>query len=940
MSRNGNTSAMRVDNLAYAEQMYQRWLDDAASVPIEWRDYFGTEITEIRERVPVGPRFQTRSIFNPATAVAEREFHQCGGVHCDRHMGVLRLIDAYRRNGHHGANLDPLGLNLIPPIPEPKLADFGLSDADLDTRYLAGDFIPGAVLTLRDLRERLRTCYAGTVGVEYAHMNDRTQIEWIRQLMESGRFLDRVTPEVERVAVDYVIRGEAFEQFLHRKFVGTKRFSLEGAEALIPALHLMVEAAAELDVETLIFGMAHRGRINVLANILHKRFEMIFNEFEDIVDPRLSFGSGDVKYHLGYNDMHRTSTGREIWLSLTPNPSHLEAVNPVVEGRCRARQDRLGRENRHKVLPVLIHGDAAFAGQGLVPETLNLGMLSGYGTGGTVHIVINNQLGFTTPPKFARSTIYCTDVAKMLGVPIFHVNGDDVRSFVGVVLAALEFRQKFGIDSVVDMYCFRRYGHNETDKPSFTQPRMYKKIAEHPGVRTLYSRDIVSRGVATEADLEGIRQDYLERLEAAYRKTSEATPRPVEVSSLKGPWSGIRVGTMDDFAEPFRETAITREAVEHIARRVTHLPETFRPHRKLRKLLDDRLKMGLGELPIDWGMGEMLAYGSLVSDRIPVRLSGQDCRRGTFSHRHVVFVDMETEDEYTPLANIRDDQAAFNAHDSLLSEAAVLGFEYGYAFESPYALVIWEAQFGDFVNGAQVIVDQFITSAEMKWKRHSGLVMLLPHGYEGQGPEHSSARPERFLALAAECNIQVCNVTTPAQFFHMIRRQMLREFRKPLVVMTPKSLLRHRMAVSAVEEFTDGYFRDVIPDPTSPRPESVDRVILCTGKIYYDLAEAREANNVRNVAIHRIEQLYPFPKTRVRELLELYPNAKVSWVQEEPANQGGWYYMLEQFDVAYEGRYSLHRVSRKASASPATGSVRKHIEQQRAIIAEALGIEA
>ncbi|MCB9476284.1 MAG: 2-oxoglutarate dehydrogenase E1 component [Deltaproteobacteria bacterium] len=927
-----------VDNVAYIETMYERWLDDPDAVPEGWRELFDRERHGYVEPPKIGPRFRSRSIFNPVPPLAGTPgIHARGSIHCDKHVGVLRLIDHFRARGHYYAKLDPLGKDISPSHKEPPLGQFGLHDEDLERQFLTGDFGSGGFMNLKDIRDRLRRCYCQTVGAEYQHIENAEEGEWLRRRLESTAYLDAVTPAVEVEAMDFLIRAEAFERFLHKKFVGTKRFSLEGAEALIPVLDLLVEDAAEAGVETIIIGMAHRGRINVLANILKKHFDMIFNEFEDVLDPETSFGSGDVKYHLGYNNRFVTQSGKEVWVTLTPNPSHLEAVNPVVEGRCRARIDRLGHGGDKEVLPLLIHGDAAFAGQGLVAETLNLGALRGYRTGGTVHIIINNQLGFTTSPKDARSTVYCSDVAKMLQVPIFHVNGDDVRSFLGLARLAFEYRQRFGKDAIIDFVCFRRYGHNETDEPAFTQPLMYQKIDRHPGVRKIYQDAVLERGIVTAEQVETIEKLYVDAMEDSYSASKDGQPREVKISSLQGGWSGLRVATEKDF-ESSVPTAIPRQLVEHLSKRLSEIPSGFNAHKKIRRLLDQRAEMGRDERPIDWGMGESLTFGSLVWENSNVRISGQDSRRGTFSHRHAVILDMDNGDEYVPLQHIKEQQGRFYACDSLLSEAGVLGFEYGYSLESPNTLVIWEAQFGDFANGAQVIIDQFIVSAEQKWKRHSGLVLLLPHGYEGQGPEHSSARLERFLMLCGDLNIQVANVTTPAQYFHLMRRQIKRDFRKPLVVMTPKSLLRHPRAVSRVDDFVLGRFRELLWDPARPDPEKVDRIVLCSGKVFYDLIGKRDEAGLSNVGILRLEQIYPFPVGQVEDILNKHPKAQVVWAQEEPANGGAWHFIADRFDECFGGRERIRRVSRPTSASPATGSVRKHLEQQQEVVEKALGL--
>ncbi|MBZ0270764.1 2-oxoglutarate dehydrogenase E1 component [bacterium] len=923
------------ENLAYAERMYEAFRRDPSAVPASWRSVFEAgDMGNGPAAAPASPP----SIFHsgrPRDLIVAREVIRPVPSFV-KQMGVLRLIDWYRMHGHHEARLDPLELDTRPEFKEPPITAFGLDNADLDAEFWIGDFGPQSVMTLRRLRDRLRQVYCGTVGVEYTHILNEEQADWLRRAVETESYLAFIDGLVERHAAEKIIRAEAFEQFLHRKFVGTKRFSLEGAEAVVPALDAMIEFAAERGVETFILGMAHRGRINVLANILNKPPEMIFNEFEDILDHRLAYGSGDVKYHLGYNNEYTTRAGKNVWLTLTPNPSHLEAVNPVVEGRVRARQDDLGGPAaRDAVLPFLIHGDAAFSGQGLVTETLNLGLLPGYRTGGTVHLIINNQLGFTTAPIHARSTLYCSDVAKMLQVPVFHVNGDDVRGLIGVLCTAFEFRRRFGLDAVVDMWCFRRYGHNETDEPAFTQPKMYGRIDKHPGTRTIYVKSLVDRRLGTSEEFDGMREAYGRELEHAYERSASPGWQKTPYSTLQGKWRGIRPASPDDIGCRY-ETGAGREAIDRVTRALSEVPERIKIHRKLKRLLETRRRMGAGEEPMDWAMGELLAFGTLAHEGYSVRVSGQDSRRGTFSQRHAIFVDGETEEEYAPLQHVSETQAPVWIWDSMLSEAAVLGFEYGFSLETPDGLVCWEAQFGDFVNGAQVIIDQFIASAEAKWKRHSGIVLLLPHGYDGQGPEHSSARLERFLQLCAESNIQVAYPTTPAQHFHLLRRQLHRPFRKPLVVMTPKSLLRHKMATSRADECVEGCFQELLPDPRMNKLESADRIVFCTGKFYYDLARARDDRDIRNVALVRLEQLYPFPDDQVRKLIVSHPKAEIVWAQEEPANAGALQHFLTHVGDGFTDRRAIVRVSRPASAAPATGHAKRHLDEQRQIVDEAL----
>jgi 2-oxoglutarate dehydrogenase E1 component len=916
-------------NGEYVRELLDLWRKAPDRVPADWRALFEAEA----EGDADGPAFKARSIFHGPSLPATWTEKAADTGYCARHMGVLRLIDAYRAKGHECADLDPLGVGAGPVCTPPRLEAYGLAEKDLDTAFPTGDFEGGGPLPLREIQGRLRRYYNGTVGLQIESIVDPEERAWLRARIESDP-ASWLTADQERRAAIGVIRAERFERFLHKKFLGTKRFSLEGCEALIPALAHLIETAGDGGVTTMIFGMAHRGRINVLANILKKPLETIYGEFEDVPDPELSHGAGDVKYHVGFNHHHVTRSGREIYLALTPNPSHLEAVDPVVEGRVRARQDREGAASRARIVPVLIHGDAAFAGQGMVAEVLNLSKLTGYRTGGTLHVLINNQLGFTTAPRFARSTPYPTDVARMIDAPVLHVNGDDVRALLHVTGMALAYRQKFRKDVVVDVVCFRRYGHNETDEPSFTQPTMYRRIDRHPGVRAVYLNALAERGVVPKGEAEQVAAEYEAELSRAYDATRRGDRVWSGISTLSGPWSGMREATAED-VEREVETGVPREVLAHLAARITTVPARFHPHKKIARVLDDRRRMGRGEAPLDWGMGEHLALASLLREKTPVRLSGQDSRRGTFSHRHAVLVDAEDGGEYIPLSHVGDEQAPFYAWDSSLAEASVLGFEFGYSLDSPHTLVIWEAQFGDFANGAQVIVDQFIASAETKWKRQSGLVLLLPHGYEGQGAEHSSARIERFLQLAAEYNLEIANATTPAQYFHLLRRQMRRPFRKPLVLFTPKSLLRRHEAASPIEAFTRGGFREVIGED---EPESVRRIVLCSGKIYYDLAAARAEGNVGGVTLVRVEQLYPLPEKAIGKILARHPGAEVVWAQEEPRNAGAWAYMALRFAEKFPGR-KLAGVSRPEMASPASGYVKVHQEQQAAIIREALGMK-
>ena len=803
--------------------------------------------------------------------------------------------------------------------------------------YHVGDELPGpGVQTLEEILGRLRRTYCEAVGVEFTHVQDPGPRQYLREAMEECENRPELGVDEQLRILEKLSAAELFERFLHTKFLGQKRFSLEGAESLIPLLDTIVEDAPSHTIGEIVFGMAHRGRLNVLTNVLGKSYESMFSEFEDSPLLDSPFGSGDVKYHRGYSKDRVTRSGEKVHLTLTSNPSHLEVVDPVVEGRTRAKQVRGGDLSGKHTLPVIVHGDAAFAGQGIVAETLNLAGLEGYSTGGTIHVIVNNQIGFTTTPAEARSTLYCTDVAKMIQVPIFHVNGDEPDAVVYCVKQALAYRQRFGADVVIDLICYRRHGHNEGDEPSFTQPSLYRKIRQRPSVRKLYTERLVEQG-ALEADVaEGIEERLGDALQRALQVIHSRPPGPDEPYDPRGPWSGFeRVCSNGEV-----DTAASLGLLGQVAEGLGTLPEGFEVHPKLQRLLDRRRKTVSDDQPVDWAMGELFAYGSLVLEGTPVRLSGQDSSRGTFSHRHASVVDQETDREYCALSELADYQARFEVYDSHLSEAAVLGFEYGYSLADPHSLVIWEAQFGDFANGAQVVIDQFISSAHVKWQRMSGLVLLLPHGFEGQGPEHSSARIERFLQICAEDCMQVVNCTSPAQYFHVIRRQMKRKYRAPLIIFTPKSLLRSPAATSSVVELSEGRFQPVIDDPIGlARPEDVDRLLFCSGKVYYDLVEERDrrlGDEAHRVAICRVEELYPWPEEALARIVGGYPNVgRVCWVQEEPHNMGPWFFAAPRLKGLLPERIKLEYVGRPAAASPATGSMRIHKQQQTQLLRRA-----
>jgi 2-oxoglutarate decarboxylase len=857
-----------------------------------------------------------------------------------KQAAIMQLINAFRVRGHLIADLDPLGGE--PSFhPELQPENYGLTIWDLDREFLTGTLGehvgeggPKPVATLREILETLRKTYCGKVGCEYMNIQVPEQKRWLQQRMEPQANQWKLDTETRLRALRNLIAAEEFEHFLHSRFVGQKRFALEGGETALAILEEILYRAAANDVAEVVMGMAHRGRLNVLANTIGKDVKQIFSEFEGELDPSSTQGSGDVKYHLGATGV-REFDGRQITVSLAPNPSHLEAVDPVVEGLVRPKQDRLGDTARARVIPVLIHGDAAFAGQGVVAETLNLSQLDGYSTGGTIHLIINNQIGFTTLPDESRSTPYSTDVARGVQAPIFHVNGDSPQAAIRVVQVAFDYRQQFQKDVVIDMICYRRHGHNEGDDPSYTQPILYRKIKEHPSVAKQYSARLVREGVLRAEDVEAMRRAVSGRLSEAY----DAAQKKAEHFELQD----LSLVTGEDYAGFCPRTAVNQQVLERVIRGSTQFPEGFHLHPKLRGFVEKRREAIDKGGPIDWAFGEALAFGTLALEGTPVRLSGQDSGRGTFSQRHLAFYDFETSKRYVPMQHIAPGQGRFDVFDSSLSEYAVLGFEFGYSVADPLTLVIWEAQFGDFANDAQIMIDQFISCCEQKWGQPSGLVMLLPHGFEGQGPEHSSARIERYLTLCAEDNMLVCNCTTPAQYFHLLRRQMYggrdrRGTRKPLVIFTPKSLLRHPRAVSTLHDFSTGGFLEMLPDTLVGDPQAVSRVVFCSGKVYYDLLAAREERQAGHVALARVEQLYPFAADQAAEMLGAYPDtAELLWAQEEPRNMGPWHFIRDQFQglLKADGR-ELRYVGRPESASPASGSGKRHQQEQAAIIEDTL----
>jgi 2-oxoglutarate dehydrogenase E1 component len=930
-------------NAPYVEELYEAYLDNPGSVPENWRAYFdalaqvpasdGSNARDVAH-LPVINAFVerakssavTRAASTADTAVAAKQVH------------VQSLIAAYRFLGSRWADLDPLKRQERPAIPELEPGFYGLTDSDMDIAFSATNtyFSSAAHMKLRDILQALRETYCGTIGAEFMHISDPTQKRWWQQKLESIRSQPNFTPEKRRHILERLTAAEGLERYLATKYVGQKRFSLEGGESFIASMDEVVQQAGARGVQEVVIGMAHRGRLNVLVNTLGKMPKDLFAEFEGKKASELP--AGDVKYHQGFSSDVSTPGG-PVHLSLAFNPSHLEIVNPVVEGSVRARMDRRGDKKGEQVLPVLVHGDAAFAGQGVVMETLALAETRGYYTGGTLHIVINNQIGFTTSdPRDSRSTLYCTDVVKMIEAPVLHVNGDDPDAVVLATQLAVQYRTEFKKDVVVDIVCFRKLGHNEQDTPAVTQPLMYKKIAQHPGTRKLYADRLAAQGVTAP--------DYGDQLVAQYRAAMDAGRHTVDpvLSNYKSKYAVDWMPFLGKKWTDSADTAVPLAELKRLSERITTVPANFKLHPLVEKVIADRRAMGKGELPLDWGMGEHLAFASLVASGYAVRLSGEDSGRGTFSHRHAVLHDQNRDKwddgTYIPLQNVTDKQAPFTVIDSILSEEAVLGFEYGYASAEPNTLTIWEAQFGDFANGAQVVIDQFIASGEVKWGRVNGLTLMLPHGYEGQGPEHSSARLERFLQLCADTNMQVVQPTTPAQIFHLLRRQMIRLFRKPLVIMTPKSLLRHPEAKSALSELAKGGFHTVLGEVEDIKADKVKRVIVCTGRVYYDLlAERRklvEEGRRDDVAIIRVEQLYPFPHKAFAAELAKYPHAaELVWTQDEPQNQGAWFFIQHHILENMTEGQKLGYAGRAASASPAVGYASKHAEQQRELLAAA-----
>lgn len=912
------TSIAARANLDLIDENYRRWQEDPGSVDSGWSAFFeGFELGNL-------PQKNGAAVAAPGAPPRESPLQ----------TRVDGLIYAYRTLGHTIALVNPLA-DKRPENPPLSLRELGFSEKDLDLRVASKFFLDNQPMTLREMIARLQKIYAGSVGAEFMHIQNTRIRNWVLHRLESRADKYSTPKQVQIAVLRALMEAESFETFLHSRYVGQKRFSLQGAESLMVILDTILHKCPPSGVEEICMGMAHRGRLNVLANFLKKSLRVIFTEFSENYIPDLVAGDGDVKYHLGYHTVRKLA-GAQVEIRLSANPSHLEAVDPVVEGTARARQRIRGdTEHRKKVLPLLIHGDAAFAGQGIVAETLNMSQLHGYGTGGTVHAVVNNQIGFTTLPRDARSSMYATDIAKMIEAPIFHVNGDDPLACMQVSQLALDFRQEFGRDVVIDMYCYRRYGHNEGDEPAFTQPDLYAKIDKHPSVAQLYKRDLLEAGTLNEDDSASLETEFDLRLEmtlddvkAIEKEKGDRQARFKESTAVFQP----------EYRTSAVPTAINEKTLKTIVEALTKVPEDFNVQPKIKRVvLDHRRKVFDNGGPYEWHYAELIAFGSLLLEGTPVRLSGQDSARGTFSTRHAILYDAKTGEPYVPLMHLTEKQARICIYNSLLSEAAVLGFDYGYSLDYPEMLCLWEAQFGDFVNGAQNIIDQFIVSAESKWQRPSGIVLLLPHGYEGQGPEHSSGRLERFLQLCAEDNIQVCNLTTAAQYFHLLRRQMKRNFIKPLVIMTPKSLLRAEHASARAEDFTSGRFEEILAAPEAGAADKTKRIIFCSGKVYYDLLNYRAEKKISNAAIIRIEQLYPFAEKRLREMMKRFPKGmELVWCQEEPQNMGAWTFMEPRLrtmfcrEIAYSGR--------RASASPAVGSLVLHKREQARLVAEAFSI--
>ncbi len=928
LQKEWSNSYLSGGSMEYVDGLYEDYLRDPNSVPEDWRAAFS----------------QLPKVNGGHADVSHREIRDYFLEHADKRVAavttgngdikqaqVAHLINAYRTNGHQAANLDPLEMLARQLPPSLELSYHNLSQSDLSHNFFAGKTFIKEKMPLADIYKVLRDTYCGSIGIEYMHIADTRETEWLQQQIESVQGKPQLKVEQKRELLNELIAADGLERYLGTRYVGQKRFSLEGGDSLVPIMKEIIRRGGAHEVKEIVIGMAHRGRLNVLVNVLGKEPDQLFQEFEG----KVKFDrTGDVKYHLGFSSNLKTDSGNIVHVALAFNPSHLEIIGPVVQGSARSRlRRRKDLESKNTVVPVVIHGDAAFAGQGVVMETFNFSQARGYSTGGTVHIVINNQIGFTTSnPLDSRSTLYCTDVAKMVQAPVIHVNGDDPEAVLFATGLAFEFRMKFKRDVVLDLVCYRRHGHNEADEPSVTQPLMYKKIKSMRPLREIYAEQLVKDGIVGKEDVDKLMESYRERLDKG--KAVAETVQGNYEGEVNVDWTPYIDAKWTDKVD----TSIDLATLKKLSAQLLTLPKDFTLHSAVNRLLTDREKMTTGELPINWGYAETMAYASLLNEGYGVRLSGQDSGRGTFAHRHAVLHDAETGADYIPLeTTATNPRRPFVVIDSVLSEEAVLAFEYGYASSEPSSLVLWEAQFGDFANGAQVVIDQFISSGEQKWGRLCGLVMLLPHGYEGQGPEHSSARLERFMQMCAQQNMQVCTPTTPAQIFHVLRRQMVRNFRKPLIIMTPKSLLRHKLAISTLDELTSGGFQTVIPEVDTLNAEKVTRVVLCCGKVYYDLLQKRRDDKLQNVAIVRVEQLYPFPKKALSKELAKYPNAnKVIWCQEEPQNQGVWFSSQHNMLDSLQAGQSLHYAGREFAAAPAAGSAQLHAQQQQDLVKQAL----
>ena len=950
-----DTTLLTATNMIFVAELYGMYLNDPKSVDPSWVGFFaelGDDASTLFEELH-GPSWAVTH-----GSVIETDKNGLSGVLSDSTVNgkvtavqadllsrtedsihALQLIRAYRARGHQIAQLDPLGLQIKESHPELEPATHGFQQGDMDREIYLGGVMELEQASVREILRLLKDTYCNTIGVELTHIQDPEHKHWLQKRIESGRNQTDFSKEGKKAILERLTDAEGFERFLGTKYTGTKRFGLDGAEASVPAIEQILKVGGKMGLEQVVLGMAHRGRLNILVNVMHKPFTAIFSEFQgNSPNPDDVEGSGDVKYHLG-TSADREFDGNVVHLSLTANPSHLEVVNPVVLGKVRAKQEQLDDKDRKKVLALLLHGDAAFAGQGVISECFGFSQIEGYTTGGTIHFVINNQIGFTTTPQYSRSGLYCTDIAKMVEAPIFHVNGDDPEAVVHCARIATEFRQEFGVDVVLDLVCYRRYGHNEGDEPKFTQPIMYDKIGGHPTARTIYADKLVDEGLLPRSEADAQMENFLKAMDNDF--SSASSYRPNKADWFEGAWKGLdQMAGIEEYQE--HETGVPDELLREVGFAISEVPQSFDINPKIKRQLKAKksaIETGKG---VDWSTAESLAFGTLLTESAPIRLSGQDCRRGTFSQRHASLVDQKTEERYVPLNNIRPDQSFFEAIDSPLSELSIVGFEYGYSLAEPHALVLWEAQFGDFSNGAQMILDQFVSSGETKWLRLSGLVLLLPHGYEGQGPEHSSARFERFLQMCGEDNWQVCNLTTPANYFHALRRQVRRDFRKPLVVMTPKSLLRHKMCISPLSDMNSkSKFQRVIGETHKiVAPVKVRRIILCTGKVYYDLLQTRLEQEINDVAIVRIEQLYPWPQTTLADVIKNYTNAELVWCQEEPANMGCWTFVDRRIEYVLEscGIKAKRPVyaGRSPSASPATGLMKTHLNEQKQIINWAL----